>query len=161
MATAHRKTGEKERIAERRRQVFALRKAGASVRRIAEQMGINPQMVFRDLNAELGFVTQELRHEVDNVRALEIARCDDALVSIAPKVREGDFQAIETARKLWARITFLKGAEPSTRVEHSLSPEAVKLWQELEVKAKARNTDGLVMMRELINALDEQKVEAE
>lgn len=100
MATEHRQTGEKERIAERRTQVFALRLSGASYRQIGKQLGITPDTAWRDVTAVLKELQERSLKTADLYRTLELERLDTMLLSIMTQVRNGNLSAIDRALRI-------------------------------------------------------------
>lgn len=64
-------------VAERRTKVLAFRKAGASLRAIADELRSSPATVSRDVRAALRDLAEQQRAEAVELRALEAARLDD------------------------------------------------------------------------------------
>jgi hypothetical protein len=107
------------RLTAARRRVLALelRKAGASVRAIADQLGAGKTTIARDLQRALADLLAVEVASMDELRALELARLDAALVAIWPKVRAGDLLAVDRLVRLSKRRSELLGLDAPVRVD--------------------------------------------
>lgn len=76
MGLSHRPAGESETIEERRNKVWELRKAGASSRKIAQQVGVSHRTVLNDIDAVREELHSETLQTADEYRTLELERLD-------------------------------------------------------------------------------------
>lgn len=86
MSTAHEPCGRKEVIADRRAQVFALRKAGNSQRAIAKKTGIPASTVRGDIRAELDKRKAQLDADVPAFRAMEFERLEECRLALRARL---------------------------------------------------------------------------
>lgn len=100
MATTRRPAGEKENIEVRRVKVLELRKAGASTRQIATQVGVSHKTVAADIKAVLAVLLGQQLDSAEAMRQMELERLDMAMLAIAPQVRQGHLGAIREWRGL-------------------------------------------------------------
>jgi DNA-binding CsgD family transcriptional regulator len=93
MATG--KAGAQQKIAatERRRKALELRKGGASLRSIADALGVAVGTVHNDVNHELATLAAETRQEAEQLRALELARLDAVMLGHWQAATRGDVDA--------------------------------------------------------------------
>jgi DNA-binding CsgD family transcriptional regulator len=110
--------GQDETIAERRLRAFKLRKSGASYRQIAEFLDVSVNTAWADVNAELLELREQTRFDVQEVRELELQRCDEMLMGLWAGVKAGDAKAVIAACKVSERRSKLLGLD-TKRVEHS------------------------------------------
>lgn len=75
--------------AEHKLRVFALRKAGLSFRQIARETGLSVGRCHQIVDGELAVLTEQLTHSREQLRALELERCDVLLVKLDGFLREG------------------------------------------------------------------------
>jgi hypothetical protein len=101
MAISNQPAGKKEEIALRRSEVLKLRIVGMSYGAIATAKGVSKQTIATDIAAVLGELKRQQLDDADQLRAVECARLDMAMMAIAVKVRSGDYQAIDR----WIRIS--------------------------------------------------------
>ncbi len=85
----------------RRQQALDLRKAGASYRAIGAQLAISEAQAHRDVKAALARLAELELESAGELRALELARLDTALLSLAPKMQYGDPQVVNA----WVRVS--------------------------------------------------------
>jgi DNA-binding CsgD family transcriptional regulator len=111
--------GEDEAIAERRVRAFGLRKAGASYRQIAQQLGVSLNTAWADVNAELLEYRDQVKADVAEVRDMELQRCDEMILGLWPHVRKGDAKSVFAAVKVMERRAKLLGIDAPTKQEHS------------------------------------------
>lgn len=76
MATQSRRAGLTENIEDRRAKVWELRKAGASARKIAAQMGVSHPTILTDIDTVLSRLVAESTSDAEEYRALELERLD-------------------------------------------------------------------------------------
>jgi hypothetical protein len=79
----------KVRALENRLRVFALRRAGASFRAIARETGLSVARCHQIVDGELSILTEQLRLSREQLRALELERCDALLLKLDGFLREG------------------------------------------------------------------------
>lgn len=107
--------GEAEIIAERRQRAFGLRKAGASFRQIASQLGVSLNTAWADVNAELLELRTQTQADAEAVRDIELQRCDEMILGLWPKVRTGDPKAVMAAVRVSERRAKLLGIDAPTK----------------------------------------------
>lgn len=106
------------RIAATEKQVqnLELRKRGLSYNVIAQKLGYkSPQAAYEAAMSALAKMLQEPAAEV---RQLEIERLDALMVPLAPRLRRGDYQAIDRALKIMERRARLLGLDAPEKQEH-------------------------------------------
>jgi hypothetical protein len=111
--------GEVEIIAERRVRAFGLRKAGASYRQIAQQLSVSLNTAWADVTAELLELREQTKADAQEVRDLELQRCDEMILGLWPAVRKGDPRSVLAAAKVMERRAKLLGLDAPTKQEHS------------------------------------------
>lgn len=95
----------KERLA------LQLRTSGATYEDIAEQLGYASHSGVRvAINRALARIGRE---ESQELHALELARCNEMLMSLWVKVQKGDESAINTALRVMDKIEALEGVKPA------------------------------------------------
>jgi LPS O-antigen subunit length determinant protein (WzzB/FepE family) len=118
-----RNSGRTINIQERRRKAVEARKSGASYRRIAEVLAkeygtrYSRQSAYNDVDACLKELTQELTHETEELRQLELERLDDLQMPLTPKAKAGDVQAIKTIVQIIQQRCKLLGLEAPVTVK--------------------------------------------
>lgn len=120
VATARRRTGEKENVADRRRNVLAKRKEGKSVRQIAAELSVPRATVGDDLKKVMDELATETRADAEASRALELERLDDMYMALTKKIAQGDYQAIDRAIRISQRRAALLGLDQT-------SPQSINL----------------------------------
>ena len=122
--------GQVEAIAERRTIALELRKAGGSYREIARQLGVDVHTVHGDVAAELAALRETTVGRAEELRALELERCDQMVAGLWPKVVSGNPPAVLAAVRVGERRSRLLGLdEPTatrTEISGSLSVDAQK-----------------------------------
>lgn len=73
-------------ILEREKQALHLRKAGASYRAIGDQLGISHEQARRDVETALSHIRDDVTHDAVKLRDLELARLDDMLLKLQPRL---------------------------------------------------------------------------
>lgn len=107
---------ERARIAERRLQVWNLKRAGASFATIAKQLGCDQRTAWEDYWRTIDELN-ELRHEgADEFRHMERERLESLWLALQPKVRAGDAYAIGEARKVSESLRKLYGVDAPLKV---------------------------------------------
>lgn len=101
---------------------MTLRKQGGTYREIAEQLrqvpGIsdryNEAQAFRDVQAELTRLREQLREEAEAVREMELQRIDELTKVLWPWAMEGDGASIDRILKLQdQRARYIAGVYPA------------------------------------------------
>jgi hypothetical protein len=122
--------GWRERQAERVRQAVEFRKAGASFRAIGQSLGISAMQAHRDVVGALKQTLTETAESVNELRQLELARCDELLLFLWPSCRKGSVEAVKAAVKIGERRARLLGldANVASKLEISawMATQAVK-----------------------------------
>jgi hypothetical protein len=120
--------GQVEKIAERRVRALELRTSGASFREIARQLGADVHTVHGDIQAELAALRETTVGRAEELRALELERCDQMVAGFWPKVVGGNPPAVLAAVRVSERRSRLLGLdEPTatrTEISGSLSVDA-------------------------------------
>lgn len=101
--------------AERRRRILTLAAGGADADRIAEVIGTTPKSVRSVIGASLTRYRASDLQQIEQVRVQQLQRLDAMLLSIWPKVTEGNLKAIDRALKIEqqrARITGIDDGAP-------------------------------------------------
>ncbi len=94
---------------ERRYQVLQLKKAGASERDIAQQLGVSHTQINKDVHRLLGDMAKANKPAADNVRALQNARYDEMIQSRWVKALQGDDDAFDLVLKTMTGINSIWG----------------------------------------------------
>jgi len=105
--TSKEKLGAKE----RRQKVLDMRLLGASLRRIAEKIGVSHETVRGDLQKALEELSETERAKAEHLRGLELQRLDVAVNAIGSKVLDGDLGAIDRWLKISERRARLLGLD--------------------------------------------------
>lgn len=113
-------TPEKMTYQDRRVKVLELRKGGASLRAIAEKVGVSHVQVAKDLEAVLAELVKEQLTGMQELRTLELERIDIALLAIQGQVRAGHLGAIDRWLRLGERRAKLLGLDAPSKLEHKI-----------------------------------------
>jgi len=107
-----------------------LRITGASYRSIARELGYSgPGACFNAVQRELRAYRQE---PADELRTLELARLDEALKAIWPRVVRGQTRAVDSFIKLSKRRADLLGLDAPTRITiHDVHADAQRIRDEM------------------------------
>lgn len=97
---------------------MALRRAGASYQQIAEALDVSTTMAHRYVKQALEAMREETRETAEDVRQLELARLDEMLSRLWPKVTEGDMKAYDRALRIMERRSKLLGLDAPKRHHH-------------------------------------------
>lgn len=110
---------------ERAVQAFELRKNGASLRQIAEQLGYaDPSGAHK---AIMTLLKRERVEAVEDYRKVELARLDAMLLAIASQVRSGHLGAIDRALKIMERRAKLLGLDAPEKLDWTSDGEKIGL----------------------------------
>lgn len=116
---------------EKQTQALKLRLAGVSYEDIARTVGYKgPSGAYQAVKAAMKKTLQE---PADDLRKIEVARLDEALRAIWPKVKKGDLLAIDRYLKISDRRAKLLGID--ARAELQLSGE-IRVDNIEEIRAK-------------------------
>jgi hypothetical protein len=98
-----------------------LRKAGASYRQIARELGVDVHTAHADVGAELAALRETAVGEATELRELELERLDGMTAGLWQQVRDGSPQAVSAAVRVSERRSRLVGldAPVATRTELS------------------------------------------
>lgn len=103
--------------AERMAQVWEMRKTGASYTRIAKALGADRSTLRRQVRRHLDKLHAENMESANDVRALDLARLDDANTAIWAQVRQGNHGAIDRLIRIMERRARLLGLDAATKSE--------------------------------------------
>ena len=88
-----------------------LRKAGATYRAIARELGVDVHTAHADVAAELADLRVQTAHTAEDVRDLELARLDAATNGVWPDVQAGDPRAVMAIVRIGERRSKLLGLD--------------------------------------------------
>lgn len=111
-----------EEVQMRRAEVLRMRSKGVSTAKIAEEFGVSPKTIWKDLKVVL---KRDARCSVKNLqvmRQLEIARLDDANEAIYPKVLNGSLGAIDALIQLSRRRSLFLGLDAEKDISTTDQP---------------------------------------
>lgn len=129
--------------AERRAQALNLKIAGATYDAIARTLGYaNRGNAHRDIHTALAAITKEPAEEYVK---LQMARLDEMLLALWPKVRKGDAHAISRALTVMHQQNQLAGVYAPTR-------QTVTVITEDVIDAEIRRLEDELAAREAANA---------
>lgn len=117
MSISNQPAGKKEAAAERRVKSLELRKAGASYRRIGDQLGISETMAYKDVQRCLTELRELQNHSAEELRTMELERLDMAMLAIAAQVKAGHLGAIDRWIRLAESRRRLLGLDAATKAE--------------------------------------------
>lgn len=96
--------------------MLELRKAGATVRQIAEQVGMAPSSVCEAIKESIREITGE---PASDVLQLELQRLDAMFLGLWPRARGGNVHAIDRCLRIMERRADYLGLDAADRVEVS------------------------------------------
>lgn len=135
---AHFMTGNREKFIERRNRAWELRKAGASYRAIARELGVSRDTAHKDVLHESRILIARTQETAEEARKLDTERLDGMLLAIAPKIREGNIAAIGQGVRILERRAKMFGYDAPTQVEMSGSMEVVQVFQLAQASLAAK-----------------------
>jgi len=138
-------TGEVEAVTARRVRALELRKAGSTYRDIAAQLGTSLHTAWDDINAELLELRAQTKHEAQDLRELELQRCDAMTEGLWSDVKNGNAKAVSAAIRVSERRSRLLGLDAAVKTEHSGSIDL-------------RSRDDLRDLKIIIDYLDDDDV---
>jgi hypothetical protein len=163
MATDSRQTGEKERVALRRREVIKLRCKGHTLDEITDiwntanpEFPVSRSSVANDVKESLRKAVEENKLDTNQYRELLLMRLDSALKAdkFQSQIEKGNLLAIDRLIKLTERYAKLLGADAPTKVAQT-DPTGEKEASGLSDQERADR------IREILRRAEERKVEAE
>jgi hypothetical protein len=107
--------------AERIQRAFELRKAGKTLRQIAEMLGYSHEMVRKDITNVITTLQQDSKDIAQELMTIELARLDDMQFSVWPEARKGDRKSIETVLKIMERRAKILGLDVQRTVNVTLT----------------------------------------
>lgn len=111
--------------AEKQRRALELRKAGATLDMIAESLGYaNPSSAAKAVRTALHKIIKEPAEEV---RDMEVARCDAMLFAIWPQVKSGNHGAIDRALRIQERRAAYLGLDTPKQIDMGDQTFAIRL----------------------------------
>lgn len=127
---------------ERARQALELRKAGVSITVIAQQLGYtNASGAYKAVERAILAV---LREPAEAVIELELARLDEMLFSIWPRVRAGDVLAVDRALRIMERRAKYLGLDAPKRVDITATLKAMAVEHGLDPDEVLRDAQDLI-----------------
>jgi hypothetical protein len=163
MATDNRQTGEKERVALRRREVIRLRCKGNTLDEIADlwnaanpEFPVSRSTIANDVKESLRKAVEENKLDTSQYRELLLMRLDAALKAdkFQAQIEKGNLLAIDRLIKLTERYAKLLGADAPTKVAQT-DPTGEKEANGLTDAERAER------IREILRRAEERKLEVE
>ncbi len=106
-------------IEERRGKALDLRRSGASLRRIAAQLGVSHEQIRLDIQGALSEAIKENVNNAEHLRTMELERLDDMLLRISKQVSDGHLGAIDRALRISEQRAKLLGLYAPVKLEGS------------------------------------------
>ena len=94
-----------------RQKAVKFRLAGATYQAIADQMGCTTSNVHKMVKKEMEQVTKETREDVEQLRAMEVSRLDEAQRAIWNQIANGHLGAVDRLVKISDRRSKLLGLD--------------------------------------------------
>jgi hypothetical protein len=104
--------GKEIELKERRYRVLQAKIAGASVRQIAQQEGVSPASIQKDVNRSLGELAREHVGHADVIRAVQMERYNRLLLTYWQRALNGDVDATKIAITIMDKISSINGVIP-------------------------------------------------
>jgi hypothetical protein len=102
---------------EREREALALRRRGKTFAAIGAELGFTEQAAHRAVQRALARLSEQTRHEGEQLRALELARLDDLLAAVWNAALEGETKAVLAALKVIERRCKMLGLDAPVKQE--------------------------------------------
>lgn len=126
--------------AERRRKAVELRKAGASLKTIAGELGVTFQAVSKMIHKELAELAAATEKDAETLRQIEVERLDAMLLGLWNRARHGHEGAVDRVLRIMQRRAALLGLDAPTKSETlNINPEELddrdleaEVWSILE-----------------------------
>lgn len=127
--------------AERRAQIFELRRASVPFRTIATRLNIDVAQAYRDYQTALHELTPI--ENVDQMRRAELDRLDAIRMGLWSAAVKGDEKAIDRYLHTTERIAKLAGLDAPVKMELNLSPEMMLvIAAAFKIAVEAATTDN-------------------
>jgi hypothetical protein len=126
-------------MAERQRQALELRRAGASYRSIAQQLGCSLGNAWKSVRAG---IKKTLQEPADEVRRLENDRLDRLQFILWQRALEGNLHAIDRVLKIMKRRAELNGLDAPKQLALQMSDEELDRAIEVELERLAKGSQG-------------------
>lgn len=139
-----RRAGEDVELAEKRKCALEYRRDGYSYRDIASIMDTTVSTAYAWVQGELQALRSLTREAAEDVRDMELHRCDLLLNSLMPGIKTGDPQSIATALKIGERRSRLLGLDAAQKIDAkgafmNLTPEQVAAMSDAEIQRTITN----------------------
>ena len=139
-----RPAGQDVELSEKRKAALEYRRDGFSYRDIALMMDSTVSTVYAWVQGELQALRSLTREAAEDVRDMELQRCDLLLNSLMPGIRLGDPQSISTALKIGERRSRLLGLDAAQKIDAkgafmNLTPEQVAAMSDEEIQRTITN----------------------
>ena len=140
--------GERERMAARRERAWSLRLAGASIRRIANELGAAVSTVHADLEFELKALREKSASDATAARELELHRLDQVVLRASLRLSSNDwFKASMILLRAIEMRAKLLGLEAPTRIDVSGS----LTLDNIRARLMAMGSESAARLRELLD----------
>lgn len=98
--TKNRTSPSRVRAVERRQQAVAMRKAGAPLRVIGEELGVTTQAAHKAIKKQLAILERLAEGDGEELRRLTIERYDAVLLAVWDKAMSGNLRAVDRVLKI-------------------------------------------------------------
>lgn len=130
----------REQKIERIQKAFELRKAGKTLRQIADILGYSHEMVRKDIQSVIQTIVAETRDNAQHLVSMELARLDDMQFSLWADARKGDKKAIDTVLRIMERRAKLLGLDINRNVTITVTPEEISKMTDEELNELIHST---------------------
>lgn len=139
-----RRAGEDVELAEKRALAMEYRREGWSYRDIAMLMESTISTVYAWVQGELIALRSLTKEAAEDVRDMELQRCDMLLNNLMPGIKAGDAQSIVAALRVGERRSKLLGLDAATKIDAkgafmNLTPEQVAGMSDTEIQKVITN----------------------
>lgn len=119
--------------AERVQSAFELRKAGKTLRQIAEILGMSHEQARIDIQGVMTNLIEESKADAREILALELARLDDMQFGIWADARRGDKKAVDIVLRIMERRARLLGLDNNKVVNLNIGPADLEAMSDDEL----------------------------
>lgn len=131
---------------ERRQKVLELRKAGASLRAIAQALNVSHETIRNDIQAVMEDLQKEAVAEAAQYKALELERLDALQTKLWGDAMRGHHGAVDRVLRVMERRAKLLGLDAPTKYDHRFDKdpetldeaELVEFIAQLKAQIEAR-----------------------
>ena len=116
MATPHQKTGAKERRKDLSLRALKMRLGGASYRAIGAALELNQQTAYNYVQVELDALDKLKGETAEQLRTVELERCDALQLSLWQQAMAGDQKAVSTILSVMDRRARLLGLDKPNEI---------------------------------------------